>query len=63
MFVNMSGRKRLYTPENLKIGEKEQLTGRAADFPDQYLYQFRQRTKNKLRILKQGKKVFVERIA
>lgn len=58
----MKGRKPLYTPETLEIGEKMELSGKAKKFKDQYLYQFNKRGANKYKSFEDGKKVFIERI-
>jgi hypothetical protein len=59
----MSGRKPIYQPENLEIGGKMQLLGKALKFKDQYLYQFNKRNKGKFQLVREGKKIFVERLA
>ena len=58
----MQGRKRIYTPETLKIGEKMQLLGKAKKFKDQYLYTFNARGEEKYKSIIEGAKVFIERI-
>lgn len=56
------GRKRLFEPEKLEIGEKMQLLGKAKKFKDQYLYTFNKRGVEKFRQLSEGGKVFIERV-
>lgn len=63
MFTTMTGRKPLYNPETLEIGGKMELFGKAKEFHYQYIYQARKRAKGKFKISKQGKKVFIERVA
>lgn len=58
----MSGRKRVYKPETLKIGQKMELIGKAKKFKDQYLYQFNQRGTEKFKQSIDGRKVFIERV-
>lgn len=58
----MSGRKPIYTPETLKIGQKMELKGKAKKFKDQYLFAFNSRGDNKYRTITEDRKVFLERI-
>lgn len=57
------GRKPIYRPENLEIGEKMQLKGPAKDFANQYAARFRRDNKGKnfKRVEEKGK-IFIERV-
>jgi hypothetical protein len=58
-----AGRKPIYHPETLKIGEKIALEDRVKDFADQYVYQFRDKNKGKeFKKRVEDGKVFIERI-
>lgn len=60
----MRGRKPIYAPETLEIGQKIELRGKNKDFAHQYAYQFRR--KNEPKIFKKvvsGKKIFIERVS
>jgi len=59
----MAGRIGKYKPETLKIGEKLALEGAALKLPYQYAWQFRKKTKYNLRVVRDKKKIFIERIA
>jgi hypothetical protein len=59
----MAGRKSIYKPEALEIGGKIELSGKAKKYRDQYLYTFKDRTGFDLVTVKEGSKVFIERIA
>lgn len=60
----VKGRKPIYKPESLEIGEKMQLKGAAVGFGNQYAAMFRKRNNGKdfKRVEDKGK-VFIERIA
>lgn len=56
------GRKAIYRPEELEIGEKMQLKGSAKYFGNQYAAQFRKKNKPKdFKKVEQKGKVFIER--
>lgn len=58
-----AGRKRLYKPETLEIGEKLELSGPAAIYPDQYAKNFRKSNEGKYFKKKvENGKVFIERV-
>lgn len=59
----MAGRKALYNTETLEVGQKMELFGAAKEFKYQYVYQARKRAKGKFRIVKEKKKIFIERFA
>jgi hypothetical protein len=60
----MKGRKPIYQPEGLEIGEKIQLKGNSKGFANQYAYQFRRKHPGKIfkKITENGK-IYIERIA
>jgi len=58
----MAGRKGFYTPKTLKIGQKMALRGAALNYPYQYVSSFRKKSGHKLRVLREGRKLFIERI-
>jgi hypothetical protein len=60
----MAGRKPIYDTESLEIGQKLKLPYRLKKFKDQYLYNFRERNREKnFEIIEEGSKLFVERTA
>lgn len=62
----MKGRKPLYRPESLKLGEKMQLKGKAKKFAHQYVRQFNSRVNGngeQFKYVSIDNKPFIERIA
>ena len=59
----MAGRKPLHDFNTLEIGEKTALLGKAKKWPHQFINQYNKRMGRKLELIKEGKKLFVERIA
>lgn len=58
------GRKPIYDVKTLEIGAKMELLGKAKKYSDQYIYNFNSTNSgNKYRKVKDGKRIFVERIA
>jgi len=57
------GRKAVHTPENLKIGDKMEIRGKMKTYSWQYLNNFNKRGEAKYRHVKDGKKIFFERIS
>lgn len=48
---------------SLKIGEKAELTGKARKFPHQFIYQYNKKDGRVMKVIREGKKVFAERIS
>lgn len=48
---------------SLKLGETAQLKGSAKKYPYQFINQYQKKDKRKLKLIRDGNKVFVERIA
>lgn len=57
------GRQPKHAFNSLKVGEKAQLKGSAAVYPHQFKAQYEKKDGRKLLIIKQGNKIFAERIA
>jgi len=58
-----AGRKPLYNPEALELGQKMEMKGKAKKFVHQYLSAFNKRNSNKkYRYAPEGNKIFIERI-
>ena len=56
------GRKAIYRPETLEIGEKMQLKGQAKSFGNQYAAQFRKKNKPKnFKKVEENGKIFILR--
>jgi hypothetical protein len=55
------GRKAIHKPENLKIGEKMELTGKLKKYSWQYLNNFNERGDAKYKHVRDGNKVFIQR--
>ena len=58
----MIGRPPKHAFNNLEIGGKTQLSGSAKIYPHQFINQYNKKDGRKLRIIREGKKIFVERI-
>lgn len=59
------GRKKIFQPENLEVGQRLELKGSLKAYVHQYAYQFNKRLASsgmKFRAVNDGKKVYVERI-
>jgi hypothetical protein len=56
------GRKPQHSFYDLKIGKKALLTGSAAVYPHQFIYQYNKKHPEKLRVLSVGNNYFAERI-
>lgn len=56
------GRKAIHTPEKMEIGEKMELTGKLKKYSWQYLNNFNDRGAAKFKHLRDGNKVFIERV-
>lgn len=64
MFTSMkAGRIPKHAFNALEVGQKAELKGKAKDYPHQFAYQYGKNTKKRLKIIREGKKVFAERIA
>lgn len=63
-FTGMSaGRPPKHAFNTLEIGEKAELKGKARKFPYQFAYQYKKNSQGcTLKIIRDGKKVFAERI-
>jgi len=55
------GRKPKHAFNTLEIGERAILSGKAKTYPYQFINQFNKTKVAKLRIIKDGKKIFAER--
>jgi len=58
-----AGRPAQHAFNDLKIGQKALLKGSAASYPHQYIRQYSKKDGRKLKLIHEGKKLFVERIA
>jgi len=58
----MIGRKPKHSFNNLEIGEKTKLKGKAAKYPHQFANQYNKKDDKKVRVIKDGKNFFIERI-
>jgi len=47
---------------SLEVGQKAELKGKAKDYPHQFAYQYGKKSKKRLKITKEGKRVFAERV-
>lgn len=57
------GRPPKHAFNSLKVGEKAKLTGKARKFPHQFIYQYNLSESGRLiKVSREGKKVFAERI-
>jgi len=56
------GRKAIHKPESLEIGEKMELTGKMRKYSWQYLNNFNKRSDAKFEHIRDGKKIFIERV-
>lgn len=56
------GRKPIHKPENIGIGEKFELTGKMKKFSWQYLNNFNKRGKAKFNHVREGEKIYLERV-
>ena len=59
----MIGRPPEHAFNTLKIGQKTALRGKAAKYPHQFINQYNKKDGRKLKLIHDGKKLFVERIA
>lgn len=60
----MKGRKPIYKPETLEIGQRIQLKGSNKEFAYQYAYQFRSKLPGRIfKKVTENSKVFIERTA
>lgn len=57
------GRKPKHAFNDLEIGEKALLSGKAKIYPHQFINQFNKKKEGKLRVIREGKKIFAERYA
>lgn len=57
------GRKAIYKPEELEIGEKLELKGKMKRFSWQYLNNFNKKGDAKFKHVKEGKIIYFERIS
>lgn len=63
IFTTMkAGRKPQHAFYGLKVGKKALLTGSAAKYPHQFIYQFNKKHSEKLRVVSVGTNYFAERI-
>lgn len=58
----MIGRPPEHAFNTLEIGQKTQLKGSAKKYPHQFINQYNKKDGRKLKLIRDGKKVFVERI-
>ena len=56
------GRKPIHKPEELEVGQKMELTGKAKRYSWQYVYNFNNRGTARFQHQREGSKVFIERI-
>jgi len=61
--MTKTGAKPKHAFNSLEIGEKALLKGRAKIYPHQFINQFNRAKSAKLRVIRDGKKVFAERIS
>lgn len=60
----MKGRKPIFRPECLKVGEKIRLNRKNKDFAHQYAYMFRKRLPDmNFKKVVDGKEIFIERVS
>lgn len=57
------GRKPKHAFNSLEIGERALLKGKAATYPYQFIGQYNRTRDEKLKIVRDGKKIFAERIS
>lgn len=57
------GRPPKHAFNTLEIGQKTALSGSAKKYPYQFINQYNKKDGRKLKIIREGKKIFVERIA
>lgn len=57
-----AGRPPKHAFNTLEIGQKAQLKGSAASYPHQFIYQYEKKESRVLKLIRNGKKIFVERI-
>lgn len=57
-----AGRPSEHAFNSLEVGQKAQLKGKAKDWPHQFIYQYGKNRVRKLKLIREGKKVFVERV-
>jgi len=58
----MIGRPAKHSFNNLEIGQKTKLKGKAAKYPHQFANQYNKKDDKKVRVIKEGKNFFIERI-
>lgn len=56
------GRRPIHTPEKLEVGQKMELTGKLKKYSWQYLNNFNDRGSEKFKHIREGNKVYIERI-
>lgn len=59
----MIGRPSEHPFNKLEIGQKTALSGKAKKYPHQYINQYNKKDGRKLKLFREGNKLFVERIA
>lgn len=57
------GRKAIHQPENLKVGERMELTGKAKKYSWQYINNFNNRGAAKFEHEREERKIFIKRVA
>lgn len=57
-----AGRLPYHAFNTLEIGERAELKGKAKKYPHQFAWQYSRVGKRRLKIIREGKKVFAERI-
>lgn len=57
-----AGAKPKHAFNRLKIGERALLKGSAKKYPHQFIHQFNKTKEEKLKIIKEGNRIFAERI-
>lgn len=58
-----AGRKPVHAFNSLEIGEKALLKGKAKLYPHQFIGQFNKTREQKLKIVREGNRIFAERIS
>ena len=58
-----AGRKPKHAFNNLEIGQKALLKGKAKTYPHQFIGQFNKTRAEKLKVVREGNRIFAERIS
>lgn len=57
------GRPPKHAFNTLEIGQKTTLSGKAKKYPHQFIHQYNKKDGRRLKIIREGSKIFVERIS